>query len=222
MPADGGTPRQLSQHATPVSDIAWHPDGSGHLFPRQRSADRRAARARAASRRHSRARRVPDAASVEDRRRRTARKPASHSGDYSLFGYRIAANGGASSSAAARLRCPPIPTGWSCGVSQPTAATRVQLTKNKIPEVSGEMSPDGSQVLFLARANDRLEPYYNANVFLVPRNWRHGPRAAARLPVRGARGRMVGRQQVGLDGREHGRSQPAVPGRYRIRQNRGS
>jgi dipeptidyl aminopeptidase/acylaminoacyl peptidase len=43
----------------------------------------------------------------------------------------------------------------------------MQITKNTIPEVSGEMSPDGSQVLFLARANNRLEPYYNANVFLV-------------------------------------------------------
>ena len=43
----------------------------------------------------------------------------------------------------------------------------LQLTKNTIPEVSGEMSPDGSHVLFLARANNRLEPYYNANVFLV-------------------------------------------------------
>lgn len=31
MPPDGGTPRQLSQHATGVStttDIAWHPDGT--------------------------------------------------------------------------------------------------------------------------------------------------------------------------------------------------
>ena len=30
------------------------------------------------------------------------------------------------------------------------------------------MSPDGSQVLFLARANERFEKYYNSNVFLVP------------------------------------------------------
>lgn len=37
-----------------------------------------------------------------------------------------------------------------------------------MPEEDGGLSPDGSQVLFLARANDRQEPYYNENLFLVP------------------------------------------------------
>src|SRR5712691_6347431 len=32
MPANGGTPRQLSHHATGVADIAWHPDGSSIYF----------------------------------------------------------------------------------------------------------------------------------------------------------------------------------------------
>ena len=84
-----------------------------------------------------------------------------------LFGYRIAANG-------RRIiigrRPTPLPADtdrmelWSLAAD---GSDPLQLTKNTIPEVSGEMSPDGSQVLFLARANNRLEPYYNANVFLV-------------------------------------------------------
>ena len=89
-------------------------------------------------------------------------------GDYSLFGYRIAANG---QRIIIGRRPTPLPADtdrmelWSVSAdgSEPE-----QLTKNEIPEYSGEMSPDGSQVLFLARANHRLEPYYNANVFLVP------------------------------------------------------
>jgi hypothetical protein len=49
----------------------------------------------------------------------------------------------------------------------------IQLTKNTVPEEDGELAPDGSHVLFLARANHRLEPYYNANVFLVPAKGGH-------------------------------------------------
>ena len=44
----------------------------------------------------------------------------------------------------------------------------IQLTKNAVPEEDGELAPDGSQVLFVARANHRQQPYYNANLFLVP------------------------------------------------------
>ncbi|HJS73244.1 MAG TPA: prolyl oligopeptidase family serine peptidase, partial [Vicinamibacteria bacterium] len=43
-----------------------------------------------------------------------------------------------------------------------------QLTSNSVPESSAEISPDGSQVLFLADSNDRFEFYYNRNLFLVP------------------------------------------------------
>ena len=44
----------------------------------------------------------------------------------------------------------------------------IQLTKNAVPEEDGELAPDGSQVLFVARASHRQEPYDNANLFLVP------------------------------------------------------
>ena len=43
-----------------------------------------------------------------------------------------------------------------------------RLTANGVPESGARVSPDGSQVLFLARANERFEKYYNSNVFLVP------------------------------------------------------
>jgi dipeptidyl aminopeptidase/acylaminoacyl peptidase len=44
----------------------------------------------------------------------------------------------------------------------------LRLTSNSVPESGAELSPDGSQVLFLADANDRFEFYYNRNLFLVP------------------------------------------------------
>jgi hypothetical protein len=45
---------------------------------------------------------------------------------------------------------------------------RPALTRNEIPETSAELSPDNSQVLFLADTNERFEPYYNTTIFVVP------------------------------------------------------
>jgi dipeptidyl aminopeptidase/acylaminoacyl peptidase len=41
------------------------------------------------------------------------------------------------------------------------------LTENRIEEGGAELSPDNTQVLFLADTNDRFEPYYNTNLFIV-------------------------------------------------------
>jgi dipeptidyl aminopeptidase/acylaminoacyl peptidase len=42
------------------------------------------------------------------------------------------------------------------------------LTSNAVEEIGAELSPDNKQVLFLADANERFEPYYNTNLFVVP------------------------------------------------------
>ena len=44
----------------------------------------------------------------------------------------------------------------------------IRLTDNGVEEGEAEISPDGSQVLFVAEANQRFEPYHNATLFLVP------------------------------------------------------
>jgi dipeptidyl aminopeptidase/acylaminoacyl peptidase len=43
-----------------------------------------------------------------------------------------------------------------------------QLTRNKVEEMQPELSPDNSQVLFLANTNDKFEPEYNSALFVVP------------------------------------------------------
>jgi dipeptidyl aminopeptidase/acylaminoacyl peptidase len=43
-----------------------------------------------------------------------------------------------------------------------------QITHNGVPESGAALSPDGSQVLFLAQANQRFEPYYNRKIFIAP------------------------------------------------------
>jgi len=44
----------------------------------------------------------------------------------------------------------------------------VALTDNQVPESSARISPDNQQVLFVAKANQRFEYYYNGNLFVVP------------------------------------------------------
>ena len=43
-----------------------------------------------------------------------------------------------------------------------------QVTHNDVLEQQPELSPDGTQVLFISDTNARLEPYYNQNLFVVP------------------------------------------------------
>jgi dipeptidyl aminopeptidase/acylaminoacyl peptidase len=89
-------------------------------------------------------------------------------GDYSIYAYKIAADG---RRIIVSRRPTPLPDDsdkmelWSIAAD---GSAPIQLTKNRVPEEDGELAPDGSQVLFVARANHRQEPYYNANLFLVP------------------------------------------------------
>lgn len=167
MTADGGTPRQLSQHATGVSEIAWHPDGKSIYFlannpPTEQERERERLRGDMRVVDEFRFRHLwkIDAAGGKETR--------ITDGDFAVFAFKISANG---QRIVFSRRPRPMPVDsdkmelWSIGAD---GSGPIQLTKNRIPEEDGEMAPDGSQVLFIARANDRLEPYYNENLFLVP------------------------------------------------------
>ena len=91
MPADGGTPRQVSKR-TGVSDIAWHPDGASIYFlaldpPTDAERERQRLRGDIVVLDETSA-----AAPMEDRGRRR-RRDAHHSGPDYIFAYRIAADG---------------------------------------------------------------------------------------------------------------------------------
>ena len=44
-----------------------------------------------------------------------------------------------------------------------------ELTHNEAEEQQPELSPDNSQILFIAETNEKFEPYYNPNLFVMPR-----------------------------------------------------
>ncbi len=169
MPADGGTPRQLSHHSTGVfarmpGDIAWAPDGSALYFL------------------------ANDPLTDEQQRREKINVTANDdfrqvhlwkirvsdgteqqltTGAYSVTGLKVAANG---SLVLDRGPTPLISDNYLNEVWSMKAdgSDSIQLTRNKISEADAALSPDGTQLLFVARANDRQEPYYNANLFLMP------------------------------------------------------
>ena len=165
--AAGGSAKPLSQHAGPVSDLAWHPDGSSIYFiasdaPTDVERERQRMRGDIKMLDEFRQRHLWRI-SVQD-----GKEVRVTEGDYSIYAYRIAPDG---RRIIVSRRPTPLPADadkmelWNIGDDGRGA---VRLTSNRVPEVEGELSPDGSQVLFIARANHRQEPYYNANVFLVP------------------------------------------------------
>ena len=167
MGADGQSTRQLSRHATAASDIAWQPDGSAIYFlATDPPTDAERARERLRG----------DIIVLDEFRQRhlwkiavaDAQETRITSGAFSVYAFKIGPGG-------RRIIFSRRPTPlladtgkmelWS--LDRATGAS-VQLTHNDVPEEGGELSPDGTQILFLCRANDRLEPYYNANLFLMP------------------------------------------------------
>ncbi|RPI53616.1 MAG: S9 family peptidase [Acidobacteria bacterium] len=177
VPAGGGTPRQLSKRPG-VVDIAWHPDGSSVYFlafdpPTDAERERQQLRG--------------DIRVLDEYRQRHLWKMAVADGsetritggDYYIFAYRIAADGRRIIVSRRPTQLPADTDKMELWNIAADATDPVQLTRNAVPEEDGELAPDGSQVLFIARANHRQEPYYNANLFLVPAT---GGRVRALMP----------------------------------------
>lgn len=167
MASAGGEPRQVSKR-TGASDIAWHPDGASNYFlaaDPPSDAERERQRLRGdirvldeAPKRHLWKMAVSDGTEARVTK-----------GNDHIFAYRISTRGD-------RIiisRRPSALAADSDGLEiwniAADGSDPAQVTRNTIPEWDGELSPDGSQVLFIARAN----------VFLAPPA---GGRARALLP----------------------------------------
>jgi dipeptidyl aminopeptidase/acylaminoacyl peptidase len=171
LASEGGAPRQLSHHATSVfasqpGMIAWSPDGASIYFIAAESptdAERERDQLRG------------DIYSYDDYRQQhlwrigvsDGKEQRVTGGDFSIVGFAVAPNGVLIVN---RAPSPLILDAYLSEVwlMQADGSGAVQLTHNKVTESDAALSPDGTQVLFVARANDRQEPYYNSNLFLVP------------------------------------------------------
>jgi dipeptidyl aminopeptidase/acylaminoacyl peptidase len=166
IPAEGGTSRQVSHHATDVSDLAWAPDGASLYFL---AGDPQTEAERESTRLHD------VYAYDEDFKQQhlwkiniaDGKEQRLTSGNDSIISLSVASSGNL---VVVRAPSPTVPDAYQREVWSMRAdgSAAVQLTHNKVEEGDAALSPDGSQLLFVARANDRQEPYYNANLFLMP------------------------------------------------------
>jgi len=166
MPAVGGAARQVSKR-TGVSEIAWHPKGAFIYFlafdaPTDTDRERLRLRGDVVVLDETRPRQLWRMAVADGTETRVTSGP-----DY-VYAYKIADSGERIVVSRRPTRLPADSDKMELWSIAADGSAPIQLTRNNVPEEDGELAPDGSQVLFLARANLRLEPYYNANVFLVP------------------------------------------------------
>jgi len=168
MRVDGGEARQLTTHASAVTNPKWAPDGNALYFiAREPKTAEERARERAKDDLYSfdedykqaHLWRVVISSGAESR---------VTSGDFSVGGYNLSANG--RKIVVDRAPTPLVDSGdegelWVMNADGTNAS---QLTRNTVSESDGALSPDGSQVLFVAGANSRFEWYHNGRLFVMP------------------------------------------------------
>jgi dipeptidyl aminopeptidase/acylaminoacyl peptidase len=163
----GGEARRLTKHDTAVRSIAWSPDGRLIYFV---AADPKTAELK------DREKAKDDVYAFDENYQQdhlwkvtvaTAAEERVTSGDFSISSYNLSRDG----TRIAHHRAPNPLFGYSLHgevwVMDASGANAVQLTKNSVPEGGATLSPDNSRVLFTAQANEKFEPYYNANIFVV-------------------------------------------------------
>ena len=169
--AEGGTPKQLTRHATGINGSAppiWSPDGSSIYFladdpPTDAQRERE---------------RVRDDVYVFEQNFsqshlwnigvETGVEQRLTDGPFSILWFHVSVDG-------TRIleQRAPTPNFEDLGrgetwITDAAGQNARQITSNGIEEVDGELSPDNSQVLFTAEASPRLEPNYTWTVFTVP------------------------------------------------------
>lgn len=167
LPTGGGEAQRLTKHETAVSSIAWNPDGRSLYFL---AADPKPADQRA------REKAKDDIYAFDENYQQrhlwkvtveTKAEERITSGDFTVAAYELSRDG----SRIAFHRAPNPLYGYAdrseVWVMDVSGANPVQLTKNSVGESGASLSPDNTQVLFLADANERFEPYYNGRIFIV-------------------------------------------------------
>jgi dipeptidyl aminopeptidase/acylaminoacyl peptidase len=168
LPIDGGEPRVLSKHATNVSAPSWTPDDAAVYFL---ASDPRTSEERERDR-------VRDDVFLVDETFKhrqlwkivvsTGAETQVTTGDLSVIEYKLSLDG-------KRIVMERAPSPQSMDafrgevwVMAAGGENARALTSNTIEEYGVDLSPDGTQVLFLADTNERFEPYYPTTLFIVP------------------------------------------------------
>jgi len=176
---EAGEAMQLTRHKTSVSSITWSPDGAFIYFlakdPKTKEEKER-----------DKAKDDVFAYDEDYKQKHLWRicvaeetEKCVTEGDYSILGYRLSRDG-------EKIVCHRGPTPLygdkyrgEIWVMDANGQNPVQLTFNSQSEQGAELSPDNSRVLFVSWCNEKLEPYYSNNLFVLPAN---GGKAKLLLP----------------------------------------
>jgi dipeptidyl aminopeptidase/acylaminoacyl peptidase len=166
--SDGGEPRAVTKHPTQPSSPVFSPDGGTIYFVATDPAS-------AEDRERSRVR--DDVFAFEENTRprhlwkvdlATGAETQITTGAMAVFDFSLSNDG----TRIAFKRAPTTLVGdaWRAEVAvmDASGANQRVLTHNDIEEDSPLLSPDNRQMLFIARMNDKAEPYYPDTLFVVP------------------------------------------------------
>ena len=161
-------PRAVTKHATAVSSPMWSPDGSRIYFV--------AADAPTADERE-RERRKDDIYALDENVKArqlwsvsaaSGAETAITSGPLSVLSYRLSRDGSLLVVGRGPTPLEDDKHRAELWVMDAGGGNAREITHNDVEEGQPEFSPDNSRILFLAETNEKLEPYYNSNVFVMP------------------------------------------------------
>ncbi|HTS24267.1 MAG TPA: S9 family peptidase [Bryobacteraceae bacterium] len=167
LSTSGGEALPLTTHATAVTNIQWSPDGASLYF---RAADPKPDEQKAREKLKDDVFMYDEDFQQQHLWNVAVAGKSEHrltQGNYSVLAYSLSEDG--KKIALHRAPTPQIEDGdqsevW---VMDANGSNAKQITHNQVQESDAELSPDGSQVLFLSQANAKFDTYYNRKLFLT-------------------------------------------------------
>ena len=164
----GGEARPLTAHSTAATNISWSPDGSTIYF---RAADPKTEEQKAREKAKDDVFLFDETYQQQHLWRVSVASGAEHritQGDYTIVSYEVSRDG--RKIAMHRTPTPNLEDGerGEVWVADADGGNAKQITHNHVAESGASLSPDGSQVMFLAEANQQFDTYYNRKLFIAP------------------------------------------------------
>src|SRR5205085_8742116 len=164
----GGEAKAVTHHATSVSRLTWSPDGKSIYFvagdPKTSELkDRESLKDDVFAFDENYQQNHVGTVAVD-----SGTESRITSGDFSVLEYRLSDDG--KKIVMHRAATPLLESADTSEVwlTDADGSHAQQVTNNRVPENSAFLSPDNSQVLFLAATNERFDKYYTRRLFAMP------------------------------------------------------